>query len=302
MLFENKSISKCGHDLKQSLQILTSLGIKTQSLSFDSMIASYLLNPGRSGFSLDDLSLDYLGRSISPLSKTIEDKKKPRPVDEIPLEELCVYASEKADLALSLYHQLVTLLEKNELANLFNDVELPLIKILAEMESQGISLDIAILKKMSQQLGKLLTALAEDIYEAAGEKFSIKSPKQLGQILFDKLGLPFEKKTKTGYSTDIEVLTNLKEKHPLPGLIIEYRGLDKLKSTYIDALPKLVNPKTGKIHTTFNQTGTETGRLSSSDPNLQNIPVRTQLGRSIRRAFIPSQKDWKLLSATISIV
>jgi DNA polymerase-1 len=221
-------------------------------------------------------------------------------MDEVALEEITDYAAEDADIPLQLKPVLAKLLTENQLSTLFENLEMPLVEVLAEMEYTGIRVDIKRLKKLSKQFGARLDALEAEIYELADGNFNIASPKQLAHILFEKLELPVIKKTKTGPSTDADVLEQLAEHHPLPEKIIEYRQFAKLKNTYVDALPELVHPKTGRVHASFNQVVAATGRLSSSDPNLQNIPVRSEEGREIRSAFLPGKDGWKLLGADYS--
>ncbi len=213
--------------------------------------------------------------------------------------EAARYSGEDADITLRLAHRLFPQVQEEGMGKLFTDVEVPLAAVLARMELTGIRVDLALLSELSQEFGKQRRALEKEIYALAGEEFNIGSPQQLQTILFDKLGLPRGKKTKTGSSTDSSVLEALAEQYPLPAKILAYRGFTKLQSTYVDALPKLIHPKTGRIHTSFNQTVTATGRLSSSNPNLQNIPVRTEEGRRIRTAFVP-EPGWVLLSADYS--
>ena len=221
-------------------------------------------------------------------------------MDEVALEEITDYAAEDADVPLQLKPILATLLTENELTTLFETLEMPLVEILAEMEYTGIRVDVKRLKKLSKQFGARLDALEAEIYELSDGNFNIASPKQLAHILFEKLELPVIKKTKTGPSTDANVLEQLAEHHPLPEKIIEYRQFAKLKNTYVDALPELVHPKTGRVHASFNQVVAATGRLSSSEPNLQNIPIRSEEGREIRSAFLPGKDGWKFLGADYS--
>ena len=205
------------------------------------------------------------------------------------MEKACRYSCEDADLTLLLANLLMPKVEADGFAELFHDVEIPLIEVLAAMEINGVRLDVPLLGVMSREFEKEMERISQEIFDLAGESFNINSPQQLGKVLFEKLKLPGGKRTKTGYSTDVEVLNELSKDFPLPAKVLEYRSLSKLKSTYVDALPQLVNPKTGRIHTSFNQTVTATGRLSSSDPNLQNIPIRSPEGRRIREAFIPEE-------------
>ena len=272
-------IKKTGHDLKKLKVALFREGLILNGLDFDVMIAAYLLNPSRTSYALEDLALENLGEFIRQGS---------------------LQAKEALALVTRLKVPLLKALEEKDLSKLFFDLEMPLVSILAQMEQDGIKLDLALLKNLSQDIQQRLIKLISDIYEASGTQFNINSPKQLGQVLFVKLGLPVIKKTKTGPSTDEEVLKRLSDKHVLAVLLLEYRQLTKLKNTYVDALPKLVDSSDGRVHTSFNQTGTETGRLSSSNPNLQNIPIKTDIGAKIRQAIITSSEKTCLLSCDYS--
>jgi len=278
---ESKSINKTGHDLKRMMLALWNANIKPQALDFDTMIAAYLLNPERSDYPIDELAAINLGISVAADT-----------------ERECLANEAIANFRLKprLKEQLV----EKDLFKLFEEVEMPLVPVLARMEHEGVGLDTDYLEDLSKEVEIFLENIESEIYSLAGRQFNINSPQQLGFILFDKLGLPTAKKTKTGYSTDANVLHKLVTVHPIAEKIIAYRELAKLKSTYIDALPKLINPKTGKLHTSFNQTVTTTGRLSSSNPNLQNIPVRTELGQRIREAFIPSNPGDIFMAADYS--
>ncbi len=275
----NVKIKKAGHDLKSLKVSLFKEGLILNGLDFDTMIAAYLLNPSRSSYALTDLALENLGEFI---------------------REESLGAKDGLALVVKLKPKLLKALEEKDLLRLFTDLEMPLVSVLAEMEQDGIKLDLDLLKKLSRDIEHRLIKLIADIYEASGTQFNINSPKQLGQVLFDKLKLPVIKKTKTGASTDEEVLKRLADKHCLPAFLLEYRQLTKLKNTYVDALPRLVSPKTGRVHTSFNQAATETGRLSSSAPNLQNIPIKTDIGSKIRQAIIASGKNNCLLSCDYS--
>jgi len=278
-LLANPKIRKISHNLKKIKICLNKEKIFFDGLFFDTMIAAYLINPSKTDYSLPELAWDYLERSIrSDSLDSVED--------------------------LSIILQLVPKLEKElhdkKLFKLFSEIEMPLVEVLAEMEITGIKLDLELLKKLSVDLEKRLAGLIADIYRISESEFNINSPKQLRQVLFEKLKLPVVKKTKTGPSTDEEVLNKLADSHQLPAKLLEYRQLTKLKSTYIDALPLLVDAKTGRIHSSFNQTGTETGRLSSSNPNLQNIPIKTDLGKRIREAIIAFSERSYLVSCDYS--
>ncbi len=272
-------IKKTGHDLKKLKVSLFKEGIIFNGLDFDIMIAAYLLNPSRLSYALTDLALENLGEFVR--EESLEKK-------------------DGLALVIRLKPVLVKALKEKDLFQLFTELEMPLTSVLAAMEQDGIKLDLDLLKNLSRELEKRLIKLIADIYEASGTQFNINSPKQLGQVLFEKLRLPVVKKTKTGPSTDEEVLKRLADKHPLPVFLLEYRQLTKLKNTYVDALPKLVNIQTNRVHTSFNQTQTETGRLSSSNPNLQNIPIKTDIGAKIRQAVIASGEDNCLLSCDYS--
>ncbi|MFA4854079.1 MAG: DNA polymerase I [Candidatus Omnitrophota bacterium] len=272
-------IKKTGHDLKSLKVSLFKEGLILNGLDFDIMIASYLLNPSRSSYALTDLALENLGEFIRDEGLQTKDGLA---------------------LVVKLKPKLLKALKEKDLFRLFSDLEMPLVSVLSQMEQDGIKLDLELLKTLSRDIEHRLIKLIADIYKASGTQFNINSPKQLGQVLFDKLNLPIIKRTKTGPSTDEEVLKRLADKHELPVLLLEYRQLTKLKNTYVDALPRLVNPKTGRVHTSFNQAGTETGRLSSSNPNLQNIPIKTDIGSKIRQAFIASGKKNCLLSCDYS--
>ncbi|MCX5860438.1 MAG: DNA polymerase, partial [Proteobacteria bacterium] len=301
-ILENPAIPKVGQNIKYDYEVFKNYGITLDGISFDPMVASYLLNPGKAIHGLSELALEYLGHTIISYKEVTgtEGKKLPRrSFDEVEVERATVYSGEDADLALILSGLLENKLKEENLDGLFRELELPLIPVLAEMEWAGVKLDLELLKKLSAELAVELQIREKEIHRLAGEEFNINSPKQLAEILFEKLKLPVKKKTKTGYSTDVEVLSELSEIHPLPKNLLEYRNFFKLKSTYVDALPGLVNPRTGRVHTSFNQAVTATGRLSSSDPNLQNIPIRTPEGREIRRAFI-AEEGHQLLSADYS--
>jgi len=278
-ILSNPDIRKVGHDLKKIKVNLAKNGINLDGLFFDTMIASYLLNPSQSASDLTDVAWDYLAKTVG--IKSLDNQGA-------------------INLILELRPRLEKDLHDKSLFGLLTDLEMPLVEVLAEMELAGIKLDLKVLKELSKDLEKRLIKLIEDIYEISGCQFNINSPKQLRDILFEKLKLPVVKKGKTGPSTDEEVLRSLADKHKLPALLLEYRQLAKLKSTYIDTLPELIDPATDRIHTSFNQTATETGRLSSSNPNLQNIPIKTEIGKNIRRAIIAFDKDSHLLSCDYS--
>jgi DNA polymerase-1 len=301
----DEKIKKWGQNIKYDLIVFARKGIELKGIEFDTMIASYLLNPSQRQHNLDALSLQYLNYKKIPTSDLIGKGRNQISMKEVQVEKVAAYACEDADITLRLKNVFEPRLKEAKILNLFNDVEIPLVNVLAEMEMNGVFLDKKLLSRMSQVLEAELAELEQNVYTLAGEKFNINSPQQLGKILFEKLriqdskGIKKVKKSKTGYSTNIAVLESYSF-HPFVQNILKYRQSSKLKSTYVDALPKLVNPHTGKVHTSFNQTVTATGRLSSSDPNLQNIPIRSELGRQIRKAFIPSEAGYKILSADYS--
>ncbi|MBM3241039.1 DNA polymerase I, partial [Candidatus Poribacteria bacterium] len=297
---EDAKFSKIGHNIKYDLEVLKRSGVDINGIGFDTMIASYLLNPSASGHKLDDVAFKYLQRQMIPIKDLIGSGAKQIPMSQVPVEKVSDYACADADTTLHLKYILEPQLVEHDLEEIFSNLELPLIPVLADMEMAGVKIDTAFLRELSAEYEKHLQGMTEQIYALAGGEFNINSPKQLGEVLFDKLKLPKFKKTKTGYSTDENVLNTLARYHELPALILEYREFAKLKSTYTDALIDLINPHTGRLHTSFNQAVTATGRLSSSNPNLQNIPVRTERGREIRRAFVAEGDDKVLLAADYS--
>ncbi|MFH2000218.1 MAG: DNA polymerase I, partial [Planctomycetota bacterium] len=296
----------CGQNIKYDLKVLHRAGMTDiNGVSFDTMVAHYLLYPGEMRHNLDYLSLKHLNIKKIPTTEIIGKGKDQISMADAPVEKVCEYACEDADMTFRLKSLLEPELEKNGLTSLFHDIEMPLVRVLQSMELTGVKVDKAMLKEMSFELGRRLDQIEQEIYGMADEEFNINSTQQLGKILFEKLeihkqlGIRKIKKTKTGYATNAAILETLAA-HPLPHTLLEYRKLKKLQSTYVDALPRLIHTRTGRIHASFNQTVTATGRLSSSDPNLQNIPIRTDLGRQIRKAFIPGDSDSVLLSADYS--
>jgi len=283
----DESIPKVGQNAKYDLIVLRHAGLEVQGLAGDTMVADYLLRPGRRSHKLDDLAMTHLQHRMIAFKDVVPDPKKQTFAD-VPLEQARDYAAEDAHVTYLLHRKFESQLEKAGLQQLYHDVEVPLVRVLAGMEDVGVAIDVAFLEAMSAELGEAIDASTERIHGLAGREFNINSPKQLAEILFEEKGLPVISKTKSGPSTDARVLTKLiaRTGDPLPAEILDYRERKKLKSTYLDVLPKLVNPNTGRIHTSYNQTVAATGRLSSSDPNLQNIPVRTEEGRRIRTAFI----------------
>jgi len=299
-LLEQSSKSKWGHNIKYDFLVLRRHGIELQGPFFDTMIASYLINPIKLNHNLDDVTFEYIGVRKIATKDLLGSGKKQIGMDAVPLDQVSEYACEDADCVARLIPILRKLLQVHQLEALYAEIEMPLLLVLAQMEQNGVAIDTAFLKQLSQKAEKDLASLTSQIYKEAGEEFNINSTKQLSDILFNKLKLPIIKRTKTGYSTDVGVLEKLAQTYDLPKLLLAYREKSKLKSTYLDAFPELINPETGLIHASFNQTVTSTGRLSSSDPNLQNIPIRTETGREIRRAFVPRGKERKIVSADYS--
>jgi DNA polymerase-1 len=302
-VMENPKIEKVGQNIKYDWMVLARHGINLAGVVFDTMLASYLLDPSKRAHNLDQIALDFLDHKTITFEQVAGKGKNAVLFSQVTLDKATPYACEDADITLMAYEVLNSKLKELGLDELMASVEMPLVPVLMQMEMRGTGLDVDRLHELSGSFEKQLEALEGSIYGLAGESFNINSSQQLGRILFEKLKLPIQKKTKkkTAYSTDVNVLTTLAEYHELPAVILKHRTLAKLKSTYTDALIELVNPLTGRIHTSYNQTVTATGRLSSSDPNLQNIPIRTAEGREIRRAFIPC-RDWHLVSADYSQV
>ncbi|MDF2520957.1 MAG: polymerase [Clostridia bacterium] len=285
-LMEDEKIAKAGHDVKQDVLNLMSCGISINNISFDTMLAAYVLDPAKGSYNLGDLSRDILQESL-------EDYKSKEGSEE------ARYAGSAAAIA-KLVKPMAQKIKEDDMEKLYYEVELPLLSVLADMEHEGFKVDKSMLQELSVEFSTQIDALTEEIYGYAEESFNINSTKQLGVILFEKLGLPVVKKTKTGYSTDVEVLETLQGKHPIIEKILEYRQLLKIKSTYIDGMINVINPETGKIHSKLNQTVTATGRLSSTDPNLQNIPIKTENGRKIRKVFVSSSEEYTLVDADYS--
>ena len=301
--FESESIEKIGQNIKYDLKIVAQYGVEIKGKLFDTMIAHYLINPDMR-HNMDILSETYLKYSPKPIEELIGKKgKNQKSMRDVALEEIKEYAAEDADITYQLKQNFSPILDKAETKKLFDEIEIPLIPVLAAMELEGINLDVPFLKSMSVEMAAESNALEQKIYETAGEKFNLASPKQLGDVLFDKMkiGGAKQKKTKTGqYATGEEILSYLANDNPIVKDILEWRQMVKLQSTYIDALPNQVDTKTGRVHTDYMQTVAATGRLSSNNPNLQNIPVRTERGRLIRKAFIPRDENYTLISADYS--
>lgn len=298
-LLTDPKVRKIGQNIKYDLLVLVNYGIELAGVSFDTMVASYLLSPNDRRHNMDDLAEKYLNYRTITFKELVGAGKSAIPVEEVPLDRISEYAIEDADITYRLYNIFKRKIDDEDLLKLFNEIEMPLVPVLADMERAGVKIDIAYFKKLEVKNRDLLKQVEERIYADAGQAFNINSTRELSHVLFDTLRLKPQRKTKTGLSTDIRVLESLQGSHPIIDHLISYRSLSKLKNTYIDALPKLVSPKTGRIHTSFNQTVVATGRLSSSDPNLQNIPVRDEMGKGIRRGFVP-EKGHVLLSADYS--
>ena len=305
-VLEDGSKLKVGQNLKYDLIVLERAGLALADPLFDTMIAASLLYPERRAYNMDDLARDLLGHATIPISDLIGKGKQQKSMLDVPLEQVAEYAAEDAEVTWRLYRTLRQGIEAADEAiqALYRDVEMPLVRVLAAMESAGVALDGSHLRAYGESLGERIEALRREAYAAAGHAFNLDSPKQLGEVLFDELGFDVVKRTKTSRSTDAEVLQTLAagSEHPLPRILLEYRELTKLLGTYVQPLPDLVSERTGRLHASFHQTGAATGRLSSSDPNIQNIPVRSEAGREIRRAFRAGTEDQLLLTADYSQV
>lgn len=299
-LLANPQIEKINQNIKYDLLVLKRAGAQVDGIGLDPMVGHYLLDAGARSHGLDTLAESYLNHQMIPITELIGSGKQQKNMADIDVAKVSEYATEDADIALQLADRLASDMKRDSLWDLYWNLERPLISVLADMEFTGIRVDTEELARQSELVGARLEELIAKIHKLAGREFNIASPKQLAEILFGELKLPVFKKTKTGPSTTQDILEKLATMHELPASIIEHRQLAKLKGTYLDALPSMVNPETGRIHATFNQVVAATGRLSSSDPNLQNIPIRTDEGRQIRRAFIPGEAGWKLVCADYS--
>ena len=298
-LFEDESLPKTAHNANYDMMILANYGIEVRGLANDSMIAAFLI--GEKSLGLKGLSFDRLGIEMTPITELIGTGSKQITMDKVSVDSASPYAAADADITLRLSTMIEKELREEGMWEMMDDVELPLVPIIVRMQRAGIALDGKLLQGLSLELGERMAVLEGGIYDDVGHRFNINSPKQLGDVLFKELSLPSAKRTKSGFSTDARVLEGLRGAHPMVEKMLEFRQISKLKSTYLDALPSLVNPNTGRVHTTFNQTGTVTGRVSSNDPNLQNIPIRTELGGQVRHAFIAQDHpDWVLLAADYS--
>jgi len=296
-VLEDARIPKIAQNGKFDMTVLAEYGIKLKNLTFDTMIAAYLL--GEKSIGLKALAFNKLGVEMTPITDLIGKGAKQLSMAMIPTEQVADYACADADITLRLKSVLDAELQREGLWQLFSEVEMPLVPVLVAMERNGVAIDVELLRDMSHSLGKEMLRLETEVYNSLGYRFNINSSQQLSKILYEELKLPKPRKTKSGYSTEASALEELKGTHPIIELVLQYRQLAKLKSTYTDAFPAFINPKTGRLHTSFNQTGTTTGRLSSSEPNMQNIPVRSELGGKIRQAII-AQPGWQLLSADYS--
>ncbi|MCY2973795.1 MAG: DNA polymerase I [Planctomycetota bacterium] len=299
-LLLDPTIAKIGQNIKYDLVVLRGESLEVVNIASDTMVADYLLDAGSRNHNLDDLAKRHLSHETIRIDALIGSGKDQRKMDQVDVDAVAIYAAEDVDVPYRLRSILEPKLIQESLESVYRDIELPLLEVLAEMEFNGITIDPVLLGQLSDKMATKIDRLKIDIETLAGESFNPDSPKQLAAILFDKLKLRVVKKTKTGASTDVEVLQELASEHPLPAKIVEYRQAAKLKSTYIDALPKLVCEKTGRVHTSFRQDVAATGRLSSTDPNLQNIPIRTEEGREIRSAFLPGPDGWMLMTADYS--
>ena len=300
-ILADERVKKIGQNLKYDMIVLRNARMPLGGVHFDTMVASYVLDPERMSHSLDNLALDLLNYESIPIVSLIGKGKNQLTFDLVDLDAACEYSGEDADITYQMYLCLRDRLEKEpQLNRLFHEVEMPLVEVLTEIEHNGVSIDTGLLRKMSGELDAAIGQAAEQIFAQAGTVFNIDSPKQLAEVLFDKLKLTPGRIGKANRSTDADVLDGLADQHPIAGLILEYRTLGKLKNTYVDKLGAIIGPKTGRVHTSFNQTVTATGRLSSSNPNLQNIPIRTELGRKIRGAFVPEKENDCILSADYS--
>ena len=298
-LFESPDINKCAHNANYDMTILASHGIECQGVDFDTMVAAHLLSRGQLG--LKNLALDVLGQEMTPITGLIGTGRKQINFDQVAIAQAAPYAAADADMTGRLRLAFEEPVVREGLSSLMTDMEMPLVPVLVTMQRHGIKLDSAALREMSEDLREQMFTTEEELYKSIGHTVNINSPQQLSDLLFNEIGLPKTKRTKTGYSTDANSLEGLKGLHPVVDQILDYRQVSKLKSTYVDALPDMVNSATGRVHTSYNQTGSATGRMSSSDPNLQNIPIRTEMGRQVRKAFVADgAPDWLLFSADYS--
>jgi DNA polymerase-1 len=298
-VFENEAIAKWGHNIKSGVVVLRRHGLDVRGIDFDTMLASYAIDSSRA-HSLGELAKERLGLRAMAITDLLGSGRNQISIDQAPVGDVARHAAESADLTFRLRQSLEPDIAAFGLEKLLSEIEIPLIEVLADMEMTGVRIDAPFLRELATRMAQELTQLEASAWEAAGQRFSLGSPKQVGEILFGKLGLKPRRKTKTGLSTDAETLEELREDHPVVNLLLRHREVSKLKSTYVDALPALVHPDTGRLHTNYSQAIAATGRLSSSEPNLQNVPVRTQEGRGIRKAFIPSAEGGAIVSCDYS--
>jgi DNA polymerase-1 len=301
-ILADESKRKVGHNLKYDLNVLRNAGLPVAGPLFDTMVAAFVLDPTRSSNKLDSLAYHLLGHEMIPITDLIGKGRQQLRMDQVPLEHVAEYAAEDADYTWRLRQLFEPQLAATGVDRLFYETEMPLVTVLTDMESHGIRLDAEYLRELGREMAARAEALAAQVQSLVGTSFNLDSPKQLAEVLFDKLGFRVVRRTKTTRSTDAEALEVLgrETRHPIFGLLLEYREVQKLRGTYVDALPAQLSRRTGRIHTSYHQTGTVTGRLSSSEPNLQNIPIRTELGRQIRRAFVPRGPEELLLVADYS--
>ncbi len=301
-LFESPDIAKCAHNANYDMTVLANHGVRFANVDFDTMIAAHLLGRNYNRLGLKDLSLNELGHEMTPISDLIGRGRKQVTFDHVDITAATDYAAADADITIRLREELEPRIERDNLRGFMDDTEMELVPVLVTMQGHGIKMDSGVLHEMSADMFQQMGDIESGIYQSVGHEVNLNSPAQLSDLLFKELGLPRTKRTKTGhYSTDANSLEGLKGMHPVVDQILEYRQVSKLKSTYVDALPEMVNPQTGRVHTSYNQTGSATGRISSSDPNLQNIPIRTELGRQVRRAFVADgAPEWQLFSADYS--
>jgi DNA polymerase-1 len=289
-----------GHDTKETELALRALGGGTRKWAFSTFLASYLLGAGARDPRLEDLAREFLDMTLMSTEQLLGTGRSARKPADVPVEEAAEFAARRAEAILNLRPRLEAEMRNLGVDYLFHEIELPLAGVLADMESEGVAIDVPYMKEMQEEMAAQLSSIETEVEQVAGQKFNLAAPQQLAKVLFEDLRLPVGKRTKTGYSTDADTLEALRDKHPIVGLILEHRQLSKLKSTYVDALPQLVDPLSGRVHTSFGQASTATGRLSSSNPNLMNIPIRTELGQRIRRAFKASRPGHVMVSADYS--
>ncbi len=301
-IFEDADIQKAGHNLKFDIGVMRTAGIRTRGIWFDTLVASFVLQSDRPSHGLKALAFDILGHRMTPITDLIGRGKSQITIDKVEIDKAGRYAAQDADFTWRLVEHFEPQMAASSFAPLFEHLEMPLVEVLADMEHAGVALDVSVLEEINERIGDRIEQLSHDIHDAAGHPFNIDSTKQLAEVLFDEFELPVVRKTKTGRSTDADTLQTLASTTdcPIPPLVLEYRELTKLRSTYIETLPKMVSPRTSRIHASFHQTGAVTGRLSSSDPNLQNIPIRTETGRQIRKAFVAGDESSVLVVADYS--